>query len=198
MNSLSHRSAQRRLATFTVAMILPLVMTGCSEDVNSKDANDASNARSTGSPEPTTLAVDKARAKADHLSSQILDMIGIKEGKVAGGGAGVALCDKDPDHLYRMDHPWSIYDVTPDKLKAGFQRLREALPKNGWKIVDYGPDTSANKNLELTADSRTEPFSVNASLHITGPSGEKEPLLAVTVVSGCYRAPEGTDLSKEY
>ncbi|MGX9883828.1 hypothetical protein [Streptomyces sp. NPDC002276] len=195
MNRLRHQSARHRLATFAAAIVLPLVMTGCSKGMNTENANDTS---SDSSPQPTTLGVDDARAKANHISSQILDMIGIEDSQVTQSGAGVSPCDKDPNHLYLLRHPWSIYKVTPDELKAGFQRLREKLPKNGWKIVDYGPDTSANKNLELTADSETEPFSVNASLHITGTSGKKEPLILVHVVSGCYRAPEGTDLSKEY
>ncbi|MBB4794901.1 hypothetical protein [Streptomyces nodosus] len=160
--------------------------------MNAEDTNDATTA------EPTVLAVNEARTKANNISSQILDLIGIKEGKVAGGGAGVSLCDEDPDHLYLMRHPWSIYEVKPDTLEAGFQRLREKLPKNGWKVVAYGRDTSANKNLELTADSEKDPFSVNVSLHVTGPSGTKEPMIQVNVVSGCFRAPEGTDLNKEF
>ncbi|MQY37900.1 hypothetical protein SRB17_59080 [Streptomyces sp. RB17] len=151
-------------------------------------------------PKPTTLAVDKARTQANHFSSQILDMIGIKEGKVTEGGAGVSLCDKDPNHLYRMHHPWSIYQVSEDKLKQGFQRLRENLPERGWKVVDYGPNNSKAKVLELTADSKTEPYSVNAVLVVSTPTHlhESNPRIEVTVVSGCFRAPKGTDLSKEY
>ncbi|MFI6350727.1 hypothetical protein [Streptomyces sp. NPDC050560] len=147
---------------------------------------------------PPTLSVEKAREKASSLSSQILDMIAVKEGKVTEPGPGISACDEDPDHLYKAYHPWSIYQVGPEELKAGFQRLKDRLPGHGWKIVDYGPDSSPNKNLELTADSRTERFSVNASLQVTGESGKKEPLLSVTVVSGCFRAPKGTDLNTVY
>lgn len=193
MNLLRHLLLRRRLALCVVAGVVALVMTGCSRDVTNEEGHDAGN-----TAEPTTLAVDKARTKTNHLSSQILDMIEIKEGKVAGGGAGVSRCDEDPDHLYRMRHPWSIYEVAPDKLEAGFQRLRESLTKNGWKVVAYGPDTSANKNLELTADSEKEPFSVNASLHITGSSGTQQPMIQIRVVSGCFRTPKGTDLNQEF
>ncbi|MFJ8821411.1 hypothetical protein ACIREE_06470 [Streptomyces sp. NPDC102467] len=147
---------------------------------------------------PTTLSVDKAREKASSLSSQLLDMLAIKEGKVTEPGPGISTCDEDPDHLYKARHPWSIYGVAPEKLEAGFQRLKNGLPEHGWKVVGYGRDSSANRNLELTADSKTERFSVNASLQITGESGKKEPLLVVTVVSGCFRAPKGTDLNTEY
>ncbi|MEU6658433.1 hypothetical protein [Streptomyces sp. NPDC046821] len=148
--------------------------------------------------EPTTLDVDKAREKTRSHSSQILDMIAIKEGKVTEPGPGVSTCDEDPDHLYKTRHPWSVYGVAPQKLRAGFERLKESLPEHGWKIVQYGPDSSANKNLEITADSENDRFSLNASLRITGESGKQEPLLMVTVVSGCFKAPAGTDLNKEY
>ncbi|MGW1891685.1 hypothetical protein ACWCP6_15735 [Streptomyces sp. NPDC002004] len=150
--------------------------------------------------EPTTLAVDDARAKANHVSSQIFDLIDIKEGQVAGGGAGVSVCEEDPDHLYRMQHPWSIYSVPEDTLKRGFQRLREGLPRHGWKIVEYGPNNSRAKTLELTADSETEQFSANIELIVSTPThpNEPEPKILVNVVSGCFRAPRGTDLDREY
>ncbi|MEU2441389.1 hypothetical protein ABZ595_35185 [Streptomyces rubradiris] len=32
------------------------------------------------------------------------------------------------------------------------RNLREGLPEQGWKIVEYGPDSSAEKNLTLIAD----------------------------------------------
>ncbi|NEA48625.1 hypothetical protein [Streptomyces sp. SID10815] len=188
MNPLRNRPGSRRGA-LAVTMALPLLLTGCSKDVKDDLAHKTP---------PPTLSVDKAREKAGSLSSQILDMIAIKDGKVTEPGPGISTCDEDPGHLYKTRHPWSIYQVAPEELKAGFQRLREALPGHGWKIVDYGPDSSPNKNLELTADSQTERFSVNASLQITGDSGKKEPLLVVTVVSGCFKAPKGEDLNTEY
>ncbi|MGQ5635362.1 MULTISPECIES: hypothetical protein [unclassified Streptomyces] len=193
MNPFNRQFSGFRLAFCLAVSALALLTTGCSRDMNSGDVNEAGN-----TAQPTTRAVEQARTEANHLSSQILDLIGVKTGKVTGGGAGVSLCDEDPEHLYRMRHPWSIYAVAPDELEAGFRRLREGLPKNGWKIVAYGHDTSANKNLELTADSLTEPFSVNASLHVTGPEGTRQPMIQVHVVSACFRAPKGTDLGKEF
>ncbi|MEU7304406.1 hypothetical protein [Streptomyces sp. NPDC007206] len=157
---------------------------------NADDAND----------HPITLPVDKARAKTNHVSSQILDMIGIKDGKVTEGGAGVSLCDKDPGHLYRMRHPWSIYEVSEDKLKQGFQRLKKNLPNHGWKIIDYGPNSSKARVPELTADSNTDPFSVNVVLVVSTPTNphEPQPMIQIHVVSACFRAPKGTDLGKEF
>ena len=41
---------------------------------------------------------------------------------------------------------------------------------------------------------------MNAVLLVSTPTNphEKDPLLAVTVVSGCWRAPTGTDLNTQY
>ncbi|MDN3258380.1 hypothetical protein QWJ26_00845 [Streptomyces sp. CSDS2] len=184
------------------ALAISFVTAGCSKTVD--DSGHSPSAH--GSPVETagstypTLDVDKARDKAKAVSSQIYDMIGIDKGKATERGPAVSLCDEDPEHLYKTRHPWSVYGVTEDELKAGFQRLREELPKRGWKIVDDGPANSEAKSPSLTADLEKGRFSVNAVLMVSTPSNpeEKEPLLAVTVVSGCWRAPEGTDLGTQY
>ncbi|MFF7144740.1 hypothetical protein ACFZB5_26555 [Streptomyces nodosus] len=195
MNSIKDPRQRHRRVLGAMALTLPLLVTGCTKDVNSNDVTGSGS-----DPTPTTLAVDNARTQANHISSQILDIIGIKEGKVAGSGAGVSLCDTDPDHVYRMRHPWSIYQVSEDKLKQGFQRLRENLPQHGWKIVDYGPNSSKAKLFELTADSKSKPYSVNVVLVVSTPTHphEPDPKIEVNVISGCFRAPEGTDLNKEF
>ena len=147
-----------------------------------------------------TLDVDKARDKAKAASSAIYEMIDMRTAKVTEPGPSVSTCDEDPEHLYKTMHPWSVYGVSEDELKAGFQRLREELPKKGWKIVDYGPNKSQAKSLSLTADSEKDRFSVNAVLIVSTPTNphEKKPLIMVNVVSGCWRAPEGTDLNTQY
>lgn len=177
----------RGLAMAATAIAFSLAATGCSRTVDDLDYT------------PTTLAVTKAKAKTGSVSSQILNMIGIKGGKVTEPGPGVSPCDEDPEHLYRTLHPWSVYQVSEDELKQGFQRLREALPKNDWKIVEYGPNKSKDKTLEMTADYQKERFSVNAELHIsTASAKEKTPLILINVVSACFRAPAGTKLDQEF
>ena len=147
-----------------------------------------------------TLDVDKARDKAKAASSAIYEMIAMRTAKVTEPGPSVSTCDEDPEHLYKTIHPWSVYGVSEDELKAGFRRLREELPKKGWKIVDYGPNKSKAKSLSLTADSEKDRFSVNAVLMVSTPTNphEKKPLIMVNVVSGCWRAPTGTDLNTQY
>jgi hypothetical protein len=178
----------RGLAMAAAVVTLSLAATGCSGTVDDLGYT------------PTTLAVDKAKAKTGSVSSQILNMIGIKGGKVTEPGPGVSPCDEDPEHLYLTRHPWSVYEVSQDELKKGFQRLREALPKNGWKIVDYGPNKSKEKTLEMTADYKKERFSVNAELWVDNLPDvkQKTPLILINVVSGCFRAPAGTKLDQEF
>ncbi|MEV6803750.1 hypothetical protein [Streptomyces sp. NPDC051132] len=201
--SSSVRSWQRSaLVGLVAAFAVSLVTAGCSATVDDNGHSPSAHATSgegTGAGHPT-LDVDKARAKAKAVSSAIYDMIGIDRGRATERGPAVSLCDEDPEHLYKTRHPWSVYDASESDLKAGFQRLREELPKKGWKIVHYGPENSEAKSLALTADSQRDRFSVHAVLMVSTPGNprEKEPLLSVTVVSGCWRAPEGTDLGTRY
>jgi hypothetical protein len=176
---------RRRAAVLaTCALTLAALTTGCS-----KDMADSLNYT------PTTLGVEEARTKTKAVSSQIFNMINIKQGRTTEPGPGISPCSQDPEHLFLSRHPWSLYGVSSDELEQGFTRLKDSLTTNGWKIVEYGPNSSANKNLELTADLEKEHFSVNAELRVTGESGKKDPLILVNVVSGCFRAPEGTDLN---
>ncbi|QNE75265.1 hypothetical protein F0344_12170 [Streptomyces finlayi] len=153
---------------------------------------------------PTTLGVEDARKKTVVVSSQIFDMIGIKEAETTKPGAGVSPCEEDPEHLFSSRHPWSLYGVSDERLTEGFARLKENLPKYGWKIVEYGPNNSPAKTLELTADSEKEHYSVNAELRVATdpaqnhPSATRKSSIQVRVVSGCFRAPEGTDLNGIY
>ena len=186
------------------ALTVFLLTAGCSKTVDNNGYSASTHQSSGPEAEPDskypTLDVDKARDKAKAASSAIYEMIDIRKGKVTEPGPSISTCDEDPEHLYKTRHPWSVYGVSEDDLKAGFQRLREELPKKGWKIVDYGPNNSEAKSLSLTAASEKDRFSVNAVLIVSTPTNphEQDPLLAVTVVSGCWRAPKGTDLSTQY
>jgi hypothetical protein len=195
-----YRGAVTGLATATA--VISLLAAGCSKTVddNGHSPSTQQSSSSEASPGLPTLDVDKARDKAKAASSAIYEMIDMPTAKVTEPGPSVSTCDEDPEHLYKTIHPWSVYGVSEDELKAGFQRLREELPKKGWKIVDYGPNKSQAKSLSLTADSEKDRFSVNAVLIVSTPTNphEKKPLIMVNVVSGCWRAPAGTDLNTQY
>ncbi|CAM5311561.1 hypothetical protein SCANM63S_00462 [Streptomyces canarius] len=120
-------------------------------------------------------------------------------GAVGGAGrapwlrtdATVTECSgKDPDEYFRILHPWSFTPTAPSDVETAMQRLRPALPKQGWKIVRYGPDTSADKNVVLIADNDEE----RAGVHIARMRKRNPPKLGLTVVSGCYRVPGGQEV----
>ncbi|WNF27258.1 hypothetical protein RI138_10640 [Streptomyces sp. C11-1] len=137
----------------------------------------------------TSLA---AADEAEKISSEIYDLIGIR-GKGSDTGPGVSECGgKDPDKYFQIFHPWSFTPESPSQLDDVMERLREELPKHGWKIVEYGHDTSKNKNINLTADNDKKKHSVN----ITHYAKRTPPKLSLTVVSGCYQTPEGQKVQR--
>ncbi|MGA5193628.1 hypothetical protein [Streptomyces exfoliatus] len=187
MNPSNHRTRTRGAALGVLLLCLTTLATGCS-------VNDTGDLGYT----PTTLEVEKARTRTKEVSSEIFDMIGLPKGKTTPGGAGASTCPEDREHLFKIRHPWSVYDVSEEELKQGFERLRQALPAKGWKVVSYGPNNSKAKSLELLAESEKEHFAVNAELWVGSTDPKKKNLIGVTVVSGCFRAPEGTDLKGLY
>ncbi|MBX9424225.1 MULTISPECIES: hypothetical protein [Streptomyces] len=183
----ARRRIRRPAAVGALLLCLTTLVTGCS-------MNDADDLGYT----PTTLEVEQARTRTKEVSSEIFDMIGLPQGKTTPGGASASTCAEDPEHLFRIRHPWSVYDVSEEELKQGFERLHQALPAKGWKVVSYGPNNSEARSLELTAESEKEHFAVNAELWVGSTDPKKKNLIGLTVVSGCFRAPEGTDLKGLY
>jgi hypothetical protein len=170
---------------FTATLIATVVtLTGCSSMSNKDELGYT----------PKTRSVSQAREQARSLSSEIFDVIGLN-GETSKPGPGVAQCaDKDSDKFYKIHHPWSLSGVSIDDLKKGMTRLKKDLPKKGWGITQYGPNNSQAKNLELTADSTKQPFSVNIELFDNSKkSGDekRKSLIYVDLVSACFQVPEG-------
>ncbi|WP_405796906.1 hypothetical protein [Streptomyces sp. NBC_01506] len=142
---------------------------------------------SDGTPSAGTSNTEDAADKAEQVSSELYDLIGIK-GKASETGPGVSECgDKDPEKYFTIFHPWSFTPASADQLDGVMERLRTELPKHGWEVVDFGPDTSQNKNLNLTADNDEKKYSVK----IVQMTKRDPPKLSLTVVSGCYQVPDG-------
>ncbi|MFP1627864.1 hypothetical protein ACLB9X_22445 [Streptomyces sp. 5K101] len=162
---------------------LALTLTGCS-------MTDSSN--SDEIPSAGTSTSQDAADEAEKVSSEIYDLIGIK-GKASDTGPGVKECgDKDPEKYFQIFHKWSFYPASASQLSGVMERLKEVLPKHGWKVVDYGPDTSKNQNLNLTADNDEKKHSVNIA-HF---AKRNPPKLSLMVVSGCYQVPEGQKVER--
>lgn len=158
-------------------------LTGCS-------MNDADNPGSLPSAGISTS--EEAAQKVKRVSSEIYDLIGIK-GKASNSGAGVSECSgKDPEKYFQVFHPWSFTPGSPEQLGDVMERLKEELPKHGWNIVEYGPDTSKNKNVKLTADNEKKKHSVK----IWHYAKRDTPKLSLMVVSGCYQVPDGKKVDR--
>ncbi|MFF0475130.1 hypothetical protein [Streptomyces sp. NPDC004284] len=151
---------------------------------------------SSGSGETKVVGVreqDEVNAETKKVSSEIYDLIGVR-GSASKAGAGAQPCQgMDREKFYRIFHPWSLSAKTDDELAQAMERLRSKLPEHGWKIVKYGPDDSAAKSLELTADDDARKFGVHISFWKarTVLGKPKPPMLMVDVISGCYQVPEG-------
>ncbi|WP_225825149.1 hypothetical protein [Streptomyces naphthomycinicus] len=167
-----------KLSAFAVALPIALTtLTGCS--MTDKESDDVTQVG-------TSTSSDAADA-LEAVSSGIYDLIGVK-GEASHGRAGVEECpDHDRDTHFKVFHPWSFYPASASDLDEAMQNLKERLPKHGWKIVEYGPDTSKNKNIVLVADNDQE----KAGVHIAKMTKRERPKLSLTLVSGCYKVPEG-------
>lgn len=118
------------------------------------------------------------------------------EGWVArdsGRGPGVTECSgKDQEKYFQIFHPWSFYPASANDLDEAMKRLKTELPKHGWRVVDYGPDTSKNKNINLTADNDKKKYSVK----VVQMAKNDPPKLSLMVVSGCYQVPDGEKIQR--
>lgn len=147
----------------------------------------------TNVPKPVgTRSVDDVDAETKQISSQILDIIAVK-GVMSKSGPGVSACEgAERGKMFLMRHPWSLTGASDAELMKAMTRLKGDLPKHGWKIVGYGPNSSKAKSLELTADHIEKKFAVKVELWEKNSGGDSnEPTLLVNVVSACNQVPEG-------
>ncbi|WP_443294575.1 hypothetical protein [Streptomyces sp. GDS52] len=139
----------------------------------------------------TSTSSDAADA-TERVSSGIYDLIGVK-GRASESYSTVMGCSgKDTGKYFQILHPWSFYPASASDLDVAMERLKEELPKRGWKIVDYGPDTSKNKNIRMTADNDEK----KVSTRIIKMSKNDPPKLSLDVVSGCYKIPDGQEIER--
>ena len=188
-----------KLGASALLMSLALTtLTGCgmtdSEDSRtSESSGNADNADGSNDvPDAGTSNTQDAADEAERVSSELYDLIGV-EGVASDTGPGVSECgDKDPEKYFRIFHAWTFTPASADRLDGVMERLRTQLPGQGWKVVAYGPDTSRNKNLSLTADNDGKKYSVKIA-HF---AKDATPNLNLMVVSGCYRVPEGETVDR--
>ncbi|WP_256105708.1 hypothetical protein [Streptomyces sp. ODS05-4] len=141
----------------------------------------------TSPPSAGISTTDEAADQAEKISSELYDLIGLR-GKATEPGPGISECaGKDPEKFFTVFHAWTFTPASPDQLKGVMERLKSDMPRDGWKIVEYGPDSSNNKNLTLTADHDAKKYSVKIA-HF---AKDTKPNLNLFVTSGCYQVPDG-------
>ncbi|WP_327297503.1 MULTISPECIES: hypothetical protein [unclassified Streptomyces] len=180
--------AVRRRVVVTISSAATLsILTGCSGMPKSHDLGYT----------PEVRDVSSVKNEAQGLSSQLHHLMAL-DGKTTNTGPGVDLCDdEDPDHLYVVRHPWSLYGVPVEDMKKAMEQLKVELPRHDWKIVKFGPDSSPSKSLEIVANSTKGKFSVNITLYDrrkksgNAPSASKVSIIAVDLASACFRVPHG-------
>ncbi|MFJ7071081.1 hypothetical protein [Streptomyces sp. NPDC101115] len=158
-------------------------LTGCSMT----DADDSDSLPSAG-----TGTTHQAADQAEKISSELYDLIGLR-GSATEPGPGVSECaGKDPEKFFTVFHAWTFTPASPDQLEGVMERLKAEMPKHGWKIVAYGPDSSKNRNLTITADNDAKRYSVKIA-HF---AKDAKPNLNLFLTSGCYQVPDGEKVER--
>ncbi|MBL3671076.1 hypothetical protein JL475_35105 [Streptomyces sp. M2CJ-2] len=131
---------------------------------------------------------ETVKTQVEQASSRILEMMEIK-GKVTDVGAVTVRCaeyDSD-EEVYRVRHPWSVYQVPVSDMENAMDRLRSGLPKEGWEIVKDGVDGSPAKSPQIVAESKGQEYAVDVRLLDERKYSDDPSLIEVTVQSACYR-----------
>ncbi|MGW5739402.1 MULTISPECIES: hypothetical protein [Streptomyces] len=174
-----------KTSTRATALAVPLVLTALTGCGMTDDKTDDVPFAGTSTSRDASDAMEKT-------SSEIYDLLGVK-GKASESLPGVTDCSgKDTKKYFRIFHPWSFTPASASDLDEGMERLKRELPKHGWKVVEYGPDTSRNKNINLTADNDKKKVSVN----IIKMAKNDPPKLSLDLVSGCYKVPDGEEVER--
>ncbi|SDC02730.1 hypothetical protein SAMN05216505_101115 [Streptomyces prasinopilosus] len=172
----------RPSALALAAAVALTTLTGCSMTDSKTDSVPFSG---------TSTSLDAADA-TEKVSSGIYDLIGVR-GKASESYSTVMDCSgRDAGEYFRILHPWSFYPASEGDLDVAMERLKSKLPKHGWRIVEYGPDTSKNKNVRMTADNDRKKVSVR----IIRMAKNDPPKLSLNVVSGCYKIPAGQEIER--
>ncbi|NSC22444.1 hypothetical protein FM076_15135 [Streptomyces albus subsp. chlorinus] len=146
---------------------------------------------------PEVREVRQAEDEVNRISSRLLDAMGIP-GTPSDLPAAAGPCSAvDPDFTtyYIVDHPWALWRADADDFDTAMENLRSRLPGMGWHITKDGPQNSMFRNPEIIAVHTISGHHV-AIEALKKRSGDLKPQISVTLVSPCYQAPEGTNLSR--
>ncbi|KUJ64262.1 hypothetical protein ACZ90_56725 [Streptomyces albus subsp. albus] len=129
------------------------------------------------------------------LSSRLLEMLHIK-GKVTDLSPAAGPCEVgglEGAEFRSVRHPWSLYGPDNSTLEKGMRNLVERLPRQGWKVVRNGPDSSKNRNQEILAVH----LRTHTQAEVTWMKGldGHTPIISFAVYSRCFRDPDAPGAS---
>ncbi|MGY0061937.1 hypothetical protein ACWY4P_36300 [Streptomyces sp. LZ34] len=146
---------------------------------------------------PKEMHPTQAKQHVRKLSSDVFDMVRL-QGKVSPAGPAT-MPSQQREREYFVQHFWSISRLSERELTRGFNRLREELPKEGWRITRFGHVNSTDRQLEIEAVHEKDKYSLSAELWVSS-SGEnahasapKNDRIVFSVGSPIYRTPKGVD-----
>ncbi|WP_055500684.1 hypothetical protein [Streptomyces albus] len=146
---------------------------------------------------PEVREVWQAEDEVNRMSSRLLDAMGIP-GTPSDLPAAAGPCDAvypDFTTYYTVGHPWALWEADADDFDTAMENLRSRLPGLGWRITKDGPQHSMFRNPEIKAVHISSGYHV-AIRALKKRSGDLKPQISVTLVSPCYKAPEGSDPSR--
>lgn len=154
-----------------------------------------------GGAEPEVREVEDVRAEVKTISSDLLDLTGLR-GKVSEPGPGVVTCtDRERGEYFFVRHTWSVKEVPESELERAMAELRDGLSDRGWEVAKYGPNNSPAGTIELLAGLEPEQYTAEISFldgRNLDPEADlsTESMLYVMVRSACYRVPEGQTVTQ--
>lgn len=100
-------------------------------------------------------------------------------------------CDDDNDNSPNraLAQMWSLYGVDNASLGKGMANLAANLPKQGWKVLSNGPDSSRNRNQEIQAVHLATKIQLDATWQKNLAYGD--PIILFDVYSRCFHAEDG-------
>ncbi|MGD9482162.1 hypothetical protein WDH52_02705 [Streptomyces sp. TRM70308] len=172
----------RKQYTLTLLALFFIITTGCSLETS-------------GDSMIEHRAQSAVNSEIKGVSSDILHIIAVN-GEVSEPGPGVGQCEEgELGTHFLMRHTWSLTARNSEALAEAMERLKAELPKQGWKILSYGPNDSPARTLTLMADHPEKKYGISIEYWRTRASDDA-PMLLVGVVSACYKVPAGESVER--
>jgi hypothetical protein len=190
-------TGHRKATAAALLTLIPLRRRSIMDNSDLKRVAKPSKVRKILGYTPEVREVRQAKDEVNRMSSRLVNAMGIPgtPSDLPAAAGPYSAVDPDFTTYYIVDHPWALWDADADDFDTAMDNLRSRLPEMGWRITKDGPMNSMARNPEIKAVHTTSRHHVVIEALKTR-SGKLKPQIEVTLVSPCYQAPEGTNLSR--